>query len=110
VIELFLLTVTRQEIPAVPRTLEQKMYAPDPTKLCDAEDMKNYYAVIRDYENKAITLPPPGTVYFYYGGFTVNGQDIPAPCRLHKKIKRLIEEHGIGKIWAEGVRIHSTSI
>jgi len=113
---LFLLTVARQEIPAVPLTLEQQrlqqLYDPDTTKLYDAEDMKNYYAVIRDYENKTITHPPPGKVYFYYGGFKVTDQVTPtsaATC-LREKVDCLVEEHGIGKVWAEGVRIHSTSI
>ena len=115
---LFLLTVARQEIPAVPRTLEQQrlqqLYDPDTTKVYDAEDMKNCNAVIRDYEQKTITHPPPGKGYFYFGGFKVTGQVTIASAGacVREKVNCLIEEHGIasGKIWAEQVRIHSTRI
>jgi len=80
--DVFLLTVARQEIPTVPRTLEQQrlqqLYDPDTRKLYDAEDTKNCNAVIRDYEQKTIIHPPPRKVYFYYGGFKVTGQVTPA--------------------------------
>jgi hypothetical protein len=111
VVECSLLTVTSQEVPAAPLTLEQErlrqLYDPETTKLYDDEDMKNYHAVVRDYEANAITHPPPGKVYFYYKGFKVTGQVNPATTRLDEEVKRLVEEHGIGKIWAEGVSMHS---
>lgn len=105
------MTVTSQEIPTAPPTLEQErlrqLYDPDTTKLYDDEDMKNYHAVVRDYETKAITHPAPGKAYFYYKGFRVTGQVTIATARPDEAIRRLVEEHGVGKVWAERVSTHS---
>jgi hypothetical protein len=104
------LTIGRQHIPTAPPSLEQQrlqqLYNADTAGLYDAEDLKNYTAVVRDYQTKEITHPPKGQVYFYYRGVRVTDMVTLATFPLHENATRWAREHGIGKIWAEGVRLH----
>jgi hypothetical protein len=106
----FRLIIGRQQIPTAPPSIEQQrlkqLHDTDTEELYDPEDMKNYAAVVRDYKAEQITHPRNGMVYFYYRGVRVTDMITLATFPLHEHAIRWSEEHGIGKLWAEGVRLH----
>ena len=76
------------------------------TDIYDELDMRNYLAVLKDYESGAITNPPAGMAYIYYNGHRVTGQVRLATYNMFQHWEEWIAQYGAnGRSWPESVSL-----